>query len=149
MSRGLDIQEHGPAAQCADDHKEHQQHYDDRQRSQQVLTGGDVLVNHQPAASPDRDDGHQNTGNTRDRGVLGLVQTKNNRCTDQKRHRGEQLVANTKERPDGANIARVNEVTPRTRKDHGGDDDAGPPLLVGELRPNLAHASNIMAKWYQ
>ena len=49
------------------------------------------------------------------------------------------MVANTKERPDGADIARVNEVAPRTRKDHRSDDNAGPPLFVRELRPNLAH----------
>ena len=59
--------------------------------------------------------------------------------TDQKRHRGKQLIADTEERPDRTDVSRVDEVAPCAGKDRRGDDDAGPPILISEARPNLTH----------
>ena len=139
LDRGLDVKQHQPTADSADDHKEHQQHHEHRERCQQVLTGRQVLVDDQPATGPHRDDRHQDAGNTGNRCIFRLIQAQDNGRADQKRHRGQQLVADTKERPNRADIARVDEITPSTGEYDRGDDNAGPPFFVSELRPDLTH----------
>ena len=49
------------------------------------------------------------------------------------------MVADAEEGPDRTNVARPDEIAPRTREDRGSDHNAGPPFLVAELRPDLAH----------
>ena len=135
----MDAEKNNPAADGADDHEEHQEHHEHREDGEQILPGREVLVDDEPDAGPEGDDRHEDARHARDPGVLGLVHAQDDRGADQKRHRGEQLVADAEERPDRTDVARVDEVAPGAREDDGRDDDARPPFFVGELRPDLAH----------
>ena len=135
----LDAEELHPAAKRADDHEEHEHHDDDRKRREEVLAGRQVLVDDEPDARPERDDRHEDAGHARHPGVLRMIEANDHGRADQQRHGSKQLVADAEERPDRADVARVDQIAPRAGEDHGRDDDARPPFLVVELRNDLAH----------
>ena len=135
---GANLQEFDPALDGADQHHHDHRQHDAGQGGKQDLALRDIDGGNLEVARPHGDPGQEQAGNGRDPGVLGLVHPDQHRGADNQGARGQQLVAHAEERPDGGDVAGVDQVTPGAGEDKTGADNARPPGLVVELGDNGA-----------